>query len=148
MRNNAIQVPRVFRSEPELLKSDLERFGLEVERHANNLGNVFARRIDVRSIVTNGDLSAEFEVAYGVSPLDGQTVNVFLPSPQRKNAGRVLSIIRKTLTGIVYVYAPNSTVNGRDRILLDASIGWAQFLFDGYDYYGDKSHGVPSEEEI
>jgi len=145
----SLQIPQVFSKEPDKLQRDLERLSAEVQRHGDNLGNVFARRIGIeRSLIVSGTAKAFFESAIRLAPGEGQEINVYLPSPDKAKAGRVVPIIRTKTNGVVYVHAPGALVNGRKRIVLDSTLTVSSFLFDGENYYGDKQHGVTLEEDI
>ena len=125
------------------LKRDLERLaGGVVGIQRQNARDFSPNLATSRPAVADGAASFGQVTRIGVLS-DTDRINVALPRPDPRNAGKQLGVQRANSLGCVYLTAPGALVNGRSRLMLLGSKLLTTVTFDGENYYADNDGSAP-----
>ena len=76
-----------------------------------------------------------FGMVARVNLVDGDTLNVQMPPPDRANFGKRCAVLRETTTGVVRLHGATATIGGASVYQMANDIHVVEFLLDDGDWY-------------
>ena len=129
-------------ADPAKLRSDLERFAQALDVWTRGAAETFSPRLLAVPQVNPSKLS--FGMVARVNLVDGDTLNVQMPPPERANFGKRCAILRETTTGVVRLHGAKATIAGDTVYQMANDIHFVEFLLDDGHWYPTRAGaGIP-----
>jgi hypothetical protein len=128
---------RFATDQPATLRAELEQFAQSMDTYTRGALETFAPRLTAFPAVNATKLILGQVVR--VSLADGESLNLQLPPPDRKNFGKKCALLRKTTTGLVRVFGGQALVGGVAVYQMANDIHFVEFLLDDGAYYPSRA---------
>jgi hypothetical protein len=135
-----VDIPKRFTTaDPEALRRELERLAQSLDVYTRGLADLFTPRytaipqLNPRSLVLGMVARANL--------IDGDTLSIQMPPPDRKNFGKRCAILRETTTGLIRLHGGPALIGVESQYQLANDIHFVEFLLDDGAWYPSRAGG-------
>lgn len=134
-----LKIPYELDTSSGTLQRELDRLVTGLYDYAESVRQLNDVKPEItRSIVRSGTCAAAYDTLLRVQPFDDTTVTVQLPRPNTKEGGLTLRVARLNYAGaIVLTPIGDALINEAPQLVMYATPGLIEVLFDGQNFYSD-----------